>query len=225
MPKKSSKNVKLPRPSSASANANANSASGNVSLPGHDSSDSDTEHLLLIWEKVSDKILEHINGRFDKLEQTLQEVQSSQRKLLEKVELVEEQVLDHENRITCLEKTVSSLKNENDALKLKVDDLEGRSRRNNIKIIGIPEQEEGGKPTEFVEALIPKLLCEDNFQSLVVIDRAHRTLWPQPELGLAPSSPGSTSIVRRSSYFAFEGNNNCSTKATRCSFSRTTRQR
>ena len=34
--------------------------------------------------------------------------------------------------MTCLEKTVASLKDENDTLKLKVDDLEGRSRRNNI---------------------------------------------------------------------------------------------
>uniref|UniRef100_A0A8C9YHW0 L1 transposable element RRM domain-containing protein n=1 Tax=Sander lucioperca TaxID=283035 RepID=A0A8C9YHW0_SANLU len=106
--------------------------------------------------------------------------------LLEKVESVEEQVLDHENRMTCLEKTVASLKDENDALKLKVDDLEGRSRRNNIKIIGIPEQEEGGKPTEFVEALIPKLFSDDGFQSPVVIDRAHRTLRPPPTVGAKP---------------------------------------
>ncbi|XP_030266512.1 NACHT, LRR and PYD domains-containing protein 1-like [Sparus aurata] len=87
-----------------------------------------------------------MNGRFDKLEQTLQVVQSSQRELLEKVETVEERVLDHESRITCLEKAVSGLKDENNALRLKVDDLEGRSRRNNIKIIGIPEQEEGAEP-------------------------------------------------------------------------------
>lgn len=79
-----------------------------------------------------------------------------------------------------------SLKNENSALKLKVDDLEGRSRRNNIKIIGIPELEEGGKPTEFVEALIPKLLGEDNFQSAVIVDRAHRTLRPPPLEGSKP---------------------------------------
>lgn len=139
-----------------------------------------------IWEKVSDKILGHMNGRFDKLEQTLQVVQSSQRELLEKVETVEERVLDHESRITCLEKAVSGLKDENNALRLKVDDLEGRSRRNNIKIIGIPEQEEGGKPTEFIEALIPKLFGKDSFQSPVVIDRAHRTLRPPPTAGAKP---------------------------------------
>lgn len=88
---------------------------------------------------------------------------------MEKVETVEERVLDHESRITCLENIVSGLKDENNSLKLKVDDLEGRSRRNNIKIIGIPEQEEGGKPTEFVEALIPMLFGKNSFQTPVVI--------------------------------------------------------
>lgn len=182
MSSKKSKNVEQRRPPVASAKASK--ASG--SLPSHDSDDSDDERLPLIWEKVSDKMLALINGRFDKLEQKLQEVKDSQDELLEKVESVEEQMLDHESRITRLESTVSSLKEENGSLKLKVDDLEGRSRRNNIKIIGIPEKEEEGRPTEFVEALLPKLLGEENFQSPVVIDRAHRILGRQPAAGAKP---------------------------------------
>ena len=178
------KNVEWPPPFSASASANANSAS--ASQPVHDSSDSDTELLPSTWEKVSVKNLGHMDGRFDKLEQTLQVVQSYQRELLEKVETVEERVLDHESRITCLEKAVSGLKDENNALKLKVDDLEGQSRRNNIKIINIPEQEEDGKPTEFTKALIPKLFGKDSFQSPMVIDRAHRTLRLPPTAGAKP---------------------------------------
>lgn len=81
---------------------------------------------------------------------------------------------------------VSGLKEDNNALKLKVDDLEGRSRRNNIKIIGLHEHEEGGNPTEFVEALIPKLLGNGSFRSPVVIDRPHRTLRPPPTAGANP---------------------------------------
>ena len=47
---------------------------------------------------------------------------------------------------------------------------------------GIPKLEDGGKPTEFVEALILKLLGEDNFQSKVIIDWVHWTQWlPPPE--------------------------------------------
>lgn len=96
------------------------------------------EDLPLIWDKISDKILKHINDRFDKLDQTLQVVQSSQKELLEKVDAVKEQVKDQESYISGLEKALSGLKNENNALKLKVDDLEGQSRRSNVKIVSIP---------------------------------------------------------------------------------------
>ncbi|KAJ8348990.1 hypothetical protein SKAU_G00275790 [Synaphobranchus kaupii] len=138
---------------SAVAKPNAKDASGG--------SESDMEDLSSAWEKISDKILKHINVRFDKLEETLQAVQSSQKELLE-----------------------------------KVDDLEGRSRHNNIKIVGIPEREEGNKPAEFIAALIPKLLGEDNFQSSVIIDRAHRTLRSTPPEGAEPRA-----IIARVHFF------------------------
>ncbi|KAJ8348917.1 hypothetical protein SKAU_G00275060 [Synaphobranchus kaupii] len=127
---------------SAVAKPNAKDASGG--------SESDMEDLSSAWEKISDKILKHINV---------------------------------------------SLKKENNMLKLKVDDLEGRSRRNNIKIVGIPEREEGNKPAEFIAALIPKLLGEDNFQS-VIIDRAHRTLRSTPPEGAKPRA-----IIARVHFF------------------------
>lgn len=181
MPKKLTKTGDSHSTSVPSSLASANTASNTMA-----SHDGDMEDMPLIWEKVSDKILNHINDRFDKLDQTLQALQGSQKELLEKVESVEETVLDHESRISSLEEVMAALKDENSALKLKVDDLEGRSRRNNIKIIGIPEQEEGGKPTEFVAALIPQLLGNDNFKSPVVVDRAHRTSRPLPKEGAKP---------------------------------------
>lgn len=95
--------------------------------------------------KGSDKILKRINARLDKLEV-----------LLEKVQAVEEQVLVQENHVS-LGKAVSSLENENNALRLKVDDLEGRSCHNNFKIVGIPEQEEGlnqGKGLHFLGSFL-----------------------------------------------------------------------
>ncbi|KAK5868506.1 hypothetical protein PBY51_009513 [Eleginops maclovinus] len=107
MPRKKYQNVELSQLSSA----NANSASADQ--PGHDSDGSDTEQMPLTWEKIADKILEKMNDRFDKLEQTLQIVQSSQKELMEKVESVEEGILDHDSRITSLEKTVSGLKDDN----------------------------------------------------------------------------------------------------------------
>lgn len=63
---------------------------------------------------------------------------------------------------------------ENTRLHAKVQDLEGRSCCNNIKIVGIAEGEEKGTPIEFVSALIPKLVGESYCQKPVIIDCAHK---------------------------------------------------
>lgn len=53
-----------------------------------------------------------------------------------------------------MDKVVSNLESKNKELKLKVDDLEGCSRRNKIMIIGIPEKAEGPRLAEFIQDLI-----------------------------------------------------------------------
>lgn len=68
----------------------------------------------------------------------------------------------------------------------KVLNLEGRSRRLNIKLVGILEDEEQGKRTEFVSKLIPKLLGDDNFPKPLIIDYAYRSLQVKPSLGAKP---------------------------------------
>lgn len=88
--------------------------------------------------------------------------------MLKKVQAVE--VLERDNRVSCLEKAVSSLKNENNALRLKVDDLEGQWYHKNFKIVIIPEKEEGRKPVEFIKTFMLQLLGIENFQTLEVID-------------------------------------------------------
>ncbi len=54
-------------------------------------------------------------------------------------------------------------------LTFKLNDLEGRSRCNNTRLIGIPEEVEKGKPTEFVAELIKQLFTD--FSDPPVIDR------------------------------------------------------
>uniref|UniRef100_A0A668A651 B-cell receptor CD22 n=1 Tax=Myripristis murdjan TaxID=586833 RepID=A0A668A651_9TELE len=50
-----------------------------------------TDDFPLIWEKVSNRILKHMNDTCDKVEQTFQAVQSSRKELLEKVASTESQ--------------------------------------------------------------------------------------------------------------------------------------
>lgn len=57
-----------------------------------------------------------------------------------------EEQMDQENHISILETIFSSLKTENDALNLKVDNLEGLSHQNNIKTVSVPKHNEEGRP-------------------------------------------------------------------------------
>ncbi|KAJ8016201.1 hypothetical protein DPEC_G00004730 [Dallia pectoralis] len=57
---------------------------------------------------------------------------------------------DYSDRIVALEETVARLSSENQQLKDKTDDLESRSRRCNLRIVGIPEKMERGDPVGFM---------------------------------------------------------------------------
>uniref|UniRef100_H2ZUV7 L1 transposable element RRM domain-containing protein n=1 Tax=Latimeria chalumnae TaxID=7897 RepID=H2ZUV7_LATCH len=67
---------------------------------------------------------------------------------------------------------------------MKVDNLENRSRRNNIRIVGFPENVEGN-PITFLTKKIPELLGLESGLDLE-IECAHHTLAPRPAPGQRP---------------------------------------
>ena len=69
---------------------------------------------------------------------------------------------------------------ENAKLKAKIIDLEGRSRRNNVCIIGLSENIEGSQPTAFFSQLLFDVLGTDFLTSPPELDRAHRSLTAKP---------------------------------------------
>uniref|UniRef100_H2ZY25 L1 transposable element RRM domain-containing protein n=1 Tax=Latimeria chalumnae TaxID=7897 RepID=H2ZY25_LATCH len=97
-----------------------------------------------------------------------------------------------EQRIDILEKELEKEKKHNAALDSKftalaqrLDDQENRARRNNLRILGFPEQREKGKPLQFLQEVLPKLLGLTDGTQLEV-ERAHHTLGPRPEAGQQP---------------------------------------
>ncbi|KAJ8400420.1 hypothetical protein AAFF_G00395440 [Aldrovandia affinis] len=90
---------------------------------------------------------------------------------------------DHSTRITELEANVGSLTTRVTYLDNRCEDLEGRMRRNNIRLLGIPEGVEGSRPTESVAGLLQELLGLDEKP---LLDRAHRTLRSRPREGEPP---------------------------------------
>lgn len=87
----------------------------------------------------------------------------------------EEQLKTLDARLNTMEKRYEQLSSDHKALQAKIDDLENRGRRCNLRIIGVPENLEEGNPTQFVAKLLFDTLGgPDSLTEHPVLDRAHR---------------------------------------------------
>lgn len=75
-----------------------------------------------------------------------------------------------------------------EALQAKLTDLEARSRRNNLRIYGVPEGSEGNNLPEFVTKLIKSELGPPIAEMDLGIQRCHRALAPKPPNDAPPRS-------------------------------------
>ena len=102
------------------------------------------------------------------------------------INLLESNANDQDERIQHLESVCTRLAEDNTKLQAKLTDLESRSRRNNIRIIGLPESIEGPHPSTFFSELLSEVLGEGVLESPPERDRAHRTLANKPGPGQRP---------------------------------------
>ncbi|KAK7922240.1 hypothetical protein WMY93_009142 [Mugilogobius chulae] len=136
--------------------------------------------------EMATSIMEKIDQRFDAFDIRFQSLHSEQTDLKHRMDSQEQASSALERRVEELEGKCVDLAKHANQLQTKLHDLEARSRRHNIKIVGIPEGTEEGRPTDFVSRLIPELLGKEHFPRPVKIDRAHRTLQPKPAQGAKP---------------------------------------
>ena len=84
----------------------------------------------------------------------------------------------HSDLIAALERDMANVRRELATQKARNEDLEARSRRNNLRITGIKERREDGKRmTEFISQCLKETLGLDEPP---LLDRAHRTLRVRP---------------------------------------------
>lgn len=135
------------------------------------SGETDAESNILLAIQSMSKTM---TDRFDLLEASMASTQASLVCLGDRIKEVENATADYDRRISLVEQKCAKVQSENKALCEKVIDLEARSRRQNIKIVGLPERIENGRPTEFLTKFIPDLLGTSNFSTSLEVDRAHR---------------------------------------------------
>lgn len=125
-------------------------------------------------------------------------MQSKQSIMSNTMDNMETTLNSHHDSLETMETTVTTLKEQIQKLQEQQDDLENRSRRQNLRIIGIPEDAEKGRPTDLMSGFFSEVLGEDlpGLQS-VVLDRAHRALAPKPRPGDRPRA-----MIIRLHYFS-----------------------
>lgn len=89
------------------------------------------------------------------------------------------QQTEHSIKRENIQRTLAELQN-------RIDEAEGRSRRNNIRILCIPEKCEGRNATTFVEQWLRTNISSEGLTSHFSVERAHRLPSRPPEPGRPP---------------------------------------
>lgn len=104
-----------------------------------------------------------------------------------------ERISDVEARVDFLEANDRDLqsnpptrKAEIEVVRDKLMDMEDRSRRNNLRFVGIQEGSEGTDMEAFLEEILPQLLGIPTQSHSCDIERAHRAHVPRPQLNDRP---------------------------------------
>lgn len=129
--------------------------------------------------KALNKRLDALDRQFDGLGEWIDRHKT-------RLDTTEGRISDLEDGAAQTTKRVEHLDRIMKTVAVKNEDLEARSRRNNVFIMGIPESTNTGRLHQFVEGLLTDLFGSEQFASTFVVEQAHRTLGPRPSLGCPP---------------------------------------
>lgn len=145
----------------------------------------DIANIFATLQKISSELtsLEDIRRTTASVESKLSSLISRMGEVEKRVEWLE----DTEKQMKAkLEANPIATKSEVDELRDKLEDMENRSRRNNLRFVGVPEGKESGDMTVFMQELLISLLGLDDSVPPLEIDRAHRAPTPRPNPGERP---------------------------------------
>lgn len=110
-------------------------------------------------------------NRFDGVLVAIEGVRKEVGECFERVKGAETRISEAEDTVANLAAKVRSLEHINKEMTDKIDDLEARSRRLNLRLVNLPEGAEGSDACSFLEAWIPEAL---GITTRLTIERAHR---------------------------------------------------
>ena len=119
------------------------------------------------------KLLEEKLAKFTNALEVMTTRVEGNSKRLDKAEVstLEDMLATTNNKLWEVEKKLQTLTE-------KADDMENRTRWDNIRVVGLNEGAESEQPVAFFERWLPKILNLDTKWGIIKIDRAHRGLGP-----------------------------------------------
>uniref|UniRef100_H3AKL6 L1 transposable element RRM domain-containing protein n=1 Tax=Latimeria chalumnae TaxID=7897 RepID=H3AKL6_LATCH len=133
-----------------------------------------------------ESILQDIHQTNSQIEERISEIKSSISSMDKKMEAftkgldeAEHRLGNTEDSVHGLETTVQQLQETVVKLQEKTDDLENRSRRRNLRLVGLPEGEEGKDPSPFLESWLPSFLNLPDLSNNLEVERAHQAFLPR----------------------------------------------
>lgn len=140
-------------------------------------------NLTLKEIRVSRTALE---ARMDTMSTNLSLLQADHKKLADKVKSNKLALNDVIPQQTMHSTQLEQFQRQLEGLQDRVDDAEGRSCRNNVRILGIPERSEGSNPTQFVEDWLRDHFAKEDLTPLYSVERVHRVPPRPPQPGVPP---------------------------------------
>lgn len=129
----------------------------------------------LIREIVREEISSALDDKLKPIQDSLSTLQVTALDNTNKIKDLEESANETEIRLAQLERDYKLLKSENEKLMQKMEALENQSRKFNIRILGLKEGVEQGKPTAYVTKLLHDPFGQDTLGPLPVVNMEHHT--------------------------------------------------
>ncbi|KAJ1153565.1 hypothetical protein NDU88_006324 [Pleurodeles waltl] len=152
------------------------------------------DKLDTILKKIRD-YRQAIENRLGMITMEINIMKDDQTKLSDRLKQTESTVaeilLTHNDNKNDFER----LQQQMEILQERVEDAEGRSLRNNIRIIGLPEGKEGSDQTQYIKTWLQSI-AKDRLSVHFVVERAHCIPGTKP----VPGAPARPVIARILSY-------------------------
>lgn len=121
-----------------------------------------------------DLMNKHFSTKFDGVLDAIKEVNKEVRDFSGRMDEAEGRISKVEDAVNSGKAKTADLVKQVELLTHKVDDLENRSRRSNLRLVNLPEKAEGSDAIAFLEKWLPEALGPTEFPSPPIIERAHR---------------------------------------------------